>query len=195
MSLLSAFRVACMSLGCFAAPTNVHDAPSATWLLEHRHQRHGKPASTQGRTPSASLYRMYEYLVVGYTVGLRSEIQYFFNQPTWSVKSIPDPEDADAVRYAILAVLTHYLVKAFNRLIERGLPRGCPAIIDADTEAKLRSQEVVFEQQPSWVKFVRRLDQPFTIPNASGETPVDSALSVEFLAMNIIIVEPHVAFV
>ncbi|KAH7188880.1 uncharacterized protein B0J16DRAFT_318526 [Fusarium flagelliforme] len=195
MSLLSAFRVACTNLGCFGAPTNVHDAPSATWLLEHRYQRHGKPASTKGRTPNASLYRMYEYLVVGYTVGLRSEIEYFFNQPTWSVESIPDPEDADAARYAILAILTHYLVKAFNRLIERGLSRGCPAIIDTDTKAKLRSQEVVLKQQPSWVKFVRRLDEPFTIPNASGETPVDSALSVEFLAMNIIIAEPHVAFV
>ncbi|KAJ4136400.1 hypothetical protein NW768_004013 [Fusarium equiseti] len=180
MSFLSAFRVACTNLGCFGAPTNIHDdAPNATWLLEHRCQRHGKQASTKGKTPIASLYRMYEYLVVGYTFGLRSEIEYFFNQP-WSVKSIPDPEDPDPARYAILAVLTHYLVKAFNRLIERGLPRGCPAIIDPDTEARLRSQEVVLEQQPSWVKSVHRLKEPFKIPLASGETPADSTLSVEF---------------
>lgn len=35
----------------------------------------------------------------------------------------PDPE-----RYAVLAVLPFYLVFAFNRLNERGLPRDSPFI-------------------------------------------------------------------
>lgn len=43
---------------------------------------------------------------------------------------IPDPKDtADPERYAVVAVLPFYLVMAFNRLIERGLPRNCPGII------------------------------------------------------------------
>jgi hypothetical protein len=133
----------------------MHDAPKVAWLLDQRRQRQGKSALTKGKNPVASLYRMYEYLVVGYTAGLRSEMEYF-NQSTWSVKAIPDPEDTDPARYAILAVLTHYLAKAFNPLIERGLPRGCPAIIaDAEAEAELRAREVVLELQPSWAKAVR----------------------------------------
>jgi hypothetical protein len=82
MSLLSTFRVTCTNLGCFGTPTNVHNAPSATWLLEHQHQRHRKPASTKGRTPSASLYQIYKYLVIRYTISLHSKIKYFFNQLT-----------------------------------------------------------------------------------------------------------------
>ncbi|KAM0557118.1 hypothetical protein ACHAPJ_005381 [Fusarium lateritium] len=196
MSFFPALRATCQNLNCLGTSGHVHDAPSVTWLLEHRSQRQGKPALTKGKNPNASLYRMYEYLVTGYTAGLRSEIEYFFNQPTWSVKAIPDPEDTNPARYAILAVLTHYLIKAFNRLIERGLPRGCPAIITgAAAEAELRTRKVVLEQQPSWVKYVPRLNKSLTIPNSSGETPEDAIQSVEFLAMNIIIAEPHVSFV
>ena len=70
-------------------------------------------AMTRGATPNASLYRMYEYFVTGFNTGLRSEIEYFFNHKTWIVSQIPDPEDPDSARYAILTVLTQYLVLAF----------------------------------------------------------------------------------
>ncbi|TVY66051.1 hypothetical protein Focb16_v010582 [Fusarium oxysporum f. sp. cubense] len=193
---LPAIRAVYQNLNCLSSSGQMHDAPKVAWLLDQRHERQGKPAVTKGKNPVASLYRMYEYLVVGHTAGLRSEMEYFFNQSTWSVKAIPDPEDTDPARYAILAVLTHYLAKVFNRLIERGLPRGCPAIIaGAEAEAELRAREVVLELQPSWAKAVRRLDEPITIPNSSGKTPEDRFRSAEFLAMNIIVTEPHVAFV
>ncbi|KAH7255834.1 uncharacterized protein BKA55DRAFT_593050 [Fusarium redolens] len=177
MPCLPAIRAVYQNLNCLSSSGQMHDAPKVAWLLDQRRQRQGKSALTKGKNPVASLYRMYEYLVVGYTAGLRSEMEYF-NQSTWSVKAIPDPEDTDPARYAILAVLTHYLAKAFNPLIERGLPRGCPAIIaDAEAEAELRARE------------------PITIPHSSGETPEVSFRSAEFLAMNIIVTEPHVAFV
>lgn len=50
--------------------------PTADWLLAHR--QHG-PAQTKGVNPVASLYRMYEYIVLGYYAGLRTEIEWFFN--------------------------------------------------------------------------------------------------------------------
>ena len=83
-------------------------------------------------TPLGSLYRMYEYVVYDHVLGLRTEIEFFFNHSHWKVAKIPDPVDSDPKRYAIISVIPHLLVKAFNRLIERGLPRDAPAIIMGD---------------------------------------------------------------
>lgn len=170
--------------------------PTVAWLLAHRAERLGRRAQFQGRTPTASLYRMYEYLVVGYTVGLRTEIEFFFNQPTWAVAAIPDPMDPDPERYAILAVLPFYLVKAFNRLIERGLPRDSPAIIASPAvEEELRRREVILEEEPSWVAQVPALQQTLIIPDEFDKEPEENARSKRFLDMNIVAEEPHVLFV
>ena len=151
---------------------------------------------TKGATPTASLYRMYEYLVTGYTIGLRSEIEYFYNQPAWTVSNIPDPKDPDPARYAILAVLPYYLVTAFNRLIERGLPRGSPAIIPGEeAEDKLRACKVVLEEEPKWAVKVPKVEQTLVIPGQSGKEPNVEDRSTRFLAMNIVAEEPHVLFV
>ncbi|KAH6631712.1 hypothetical protein F5144DRAFT_592659 [Chaetomium tenue] len=150
----------------------------------------------QGATPTASLYRMYEYLVVGYIIGLRTEIEYFFNQPSWAVSAIPDPQDPDPERYAIVAVLPYYLMTAFNRLIERGLPRGSPAIVAGNAaEDALRRRKIVLEEEPSWVAKVPPLPQPLVIPDQSNNTPKDDARGKRFLKMNIIAEEPHILFV
>ncbi len=170
--------------------------PTVAWLLAHRDERMGERAQTPGRTPTASLYRMYEYLVVGYTIGLRTEIEFFFNRPTWAVAEIPDPEDPDPERYAILAVLPFYLCMAFNRLIERGLPRGSPAIImGLEMEEELKRRPVVLEEEPSWVARVPALPQVLVIPDESGKEPPEEERSLRFLDMNIIAEEPHVLFV
>ncbi|KAK4238324.1 hypothetical protein C8A03DRAFT_43924 [Achaetomium macrosporum] len=165
-------------------------------LLAHRDECSGKRAQTKGATPTASLYRMYEYLVLGYITGLRTEIEYFFNQLSWAVSAVPDPVDPDAERYAILAVLPYYLVTAFNRLIERGLPRGSPAIIaGAAAEEELRAREVVLEQEPSWAAEVPALSNALTIPDRSNKEPEEETRSKRFLDMNIIVEETHVLFV
>ncbi|EYE99291.1 uncharacterized protein EURHEDRAFT_399565 [Aspergillus ruber CBS 135680] len=77
--------------------------------------------------PTASSYRMYEYIVTGFVTELRDEIEYFYNQ-LWTVSEIPDPKDKNPERYAVVAALPYHLVRAFNRLAERGLPRASPAI-------------------------------------------------------------------
>ncbi|KAF5979878.1 hypothetical protein FBULB1_5478 [Fusarium bulbicola] len=106
------------------------------------------------------------------------------------------PEVPDPACYAIIAVLTHYLAVTFSRLINRGLPWCCSTIIaSAEAEAELRARKVVLEVQPPWAKAVRRLDEPITIPASSSEKPEDRFRSAEFLAVNIIAAEPHVAFV
>lgn len=169
--------------------------PSLAWLLEHRAERSEQPALTEGPGPLASLYRMYEYLVVGYTIGLRSEIEFFFNQPSWAVKDIPDPKDPDPARYTILAVLPQYLTVAFNHLIERGLPRGSPAIIvGSETENALRAKPVVLEEIPPWSTEVPALDERLVIPNYLGDEPTEDIRSPRFLQLNIITDEPHVLF-
>ncbi|KAI1142185.1 hypothetical protein F5Y05DRAFT_216937 [Hypoxylon sp. FL0543] len=180
----------------FSNSDPLNNTPTVSWLLQNRTTRTGKAALTRGRTPTASLYRMYEYLVVGYIIGLRTEIEFFFNQPSWAVAAIPDPEDPDPQRYAILSVLPYYLVNAFNRLIERGLPRGSPAIIAGDeAERELRAKGVVLEEEPAWASKVPPLTETLTIPTSSGEIPTEERRSARFLSMNIIVEEPHVLFV
>ncbi|CAH0051435.1 unnamed protein product [Clonostachys solani] len=170
----------------------LRDLPSISWLLEHRAQLEEDGALTRGRNPTASLYRMYEYLVIGYITGLRSEIEFFFNQPTWAVSAIPDPQDPDAERYAILAVLPTYLVTAFNRLIEKGLPRGSPAIIAGPkAEEELRARPRVLEKTPAWSQTVAPLSNQLIIPDGEGKVPPKQTWSPYFLEMNIIVEDPH----
>ena len=138
---------------------------------------------------------MYEYLVRGFIIGLRSEIEYFFNRAAWAVSAIPDPKDEDPERYAILAVLPFYLVTAFNRLIERGLYRGCPSIIDPETEEEMLAKPRVLEEEPGWVVDVPKLEKTLVIPGMDGEKPTEESWSQRFLKMNIIAEEPHVLFV
>lgn len=174
----------------------VQGPPTVEWLQQHRRARAGQRAVTQGATPLASLYRMYEYLVVGHIAGLRSEVEYFFNQASWIVADIPDPTDPDPARYAILAVLPQYLVVAFNRLIERGLPRGSPAIImSSEAEDELQSRDVVLEKEPSWALKVPRLTDTLVITGNSILEPDEECRSARFLEMNILVAEPHVLFV
>lgn len=167
--------------------------PSVQWLLDNRDSRQ---SYAYGRTPLASLYRMYEYIVYEYTRGLRTEIEFFFNQADWKVSDIPDPADPDPKRYAILSVNPRLLTKAFNRLIERGLPRGSPAIIMGDEGLEeLASRPRILEAVPSWCEHVPKLEQTLVIPSADGETPGEDEASPEFKEKNILVWEPPVLFV
>ncbi|KAK4117529.1 hypothetical protein N656DRAFT_699868, partial [Canariomyces notabilis] len=141
------------------------------------------------------LYRMYEYLVIGYNIGLRSEIVYFFNHASWAVAAIPDPADPDPARYAILAALPHYLVRTVNRLVQDGLPRGRPAIIGPKEEAELRSRPIVVEEEPPWAAKVPALAKTLVIPGPDGNAPGADCKSARLLEMNIVAEEPHVLFV
>lgn len=168
--------------------------PTVSWILNHRSELN-RPAPTQGDTPLAALYRLYEYFIAGNHVGLRSEVEVFFNQPSWAVADIPDPQDPDPERYAVLAVLPYYLAHAFNRLIQRGLPRGCPAIISMEEEVKLRRRAEVLEREPGWVGRVPRLERTLVIPCRDGSTPAEDVRCARFRVLNIVSEQPYVVFV
>ena len=147
-------------------------------------------------TPLSSLYRLYHFIVTDDTLELRDELEFFFNKADWAVKDIPDPQDGNQQRYAILAVMTALMVRAFNRLIAKGLPRNSPAII-YDFEA-LAEQPRVLEEVPSWSHKVPDLDTPLKIPNEEGELvegPEDPKACKEFMEKGIWIEEPHIYFI
>ncbi|OBZ67971.1 hypothetical protein A0H81_12128 [Grifola frondosa] len=152
--------------------------------------------SSQPDAPSASFYRLYEFLVLDWNVQLRNELEYFCTvHPNWSVSALPDPADIDLVRYTILAVLTKLMCDSFNRRIGLGLPRDAPAIIQDFEELQARPK--VYEQPPEWALHVPALQERTFIPNSCGKTPVedDEDVSEEFREVNIIIRMPHIHFI
>jgi hypothetical protein len=83
------------------------------------------------------------------------------------------------------------LIAAFNRLIERGLPRSNPGIIISDEmEEELKSRPVALEKLPSWVEKVPKLSEALVIPNTDGSVPEERLLSPHFLSMNIMVERP-----
>lgn len=143
---------------------------------------------------------MHEYLVTAFIIGLRNEIEHFYNQPSWIVANILDPKDhADPERYAVVAVLPYYLAWVFSRLIERGLPRDSLGIIvSVEMEEELRSRAIVREEVSGWVTDVPKVKKTLIIPppgNAAGKVPDEESRSQRFWEMNIVVQEPHVLFV
>ena len=74
------------------------------WMFPGRRPTSSPPSSagdverqshSHGSAPLASLYRMHEYIFHGHTLGLRSEIEFFFNNHDWKVSEIPNPADPD----------------------------------------------------------------------------------------------------
>jgi hypothetical protein len=174
------------------------------WMFPGRRPTSSPPSSagverqshSHGSAPLASLYRMHEYIVHGHTLGLRSEIEGFFNNRDWKVSEIPDPADPDPGRYAILSVIPHLLTKAFNKLIARGLPRASPAIIMGDEELdELASRPRILETVPCWCARVPKLDKTLVIPSSDGTIPDDARASSEFKEKNILVGDPPVFFV
>ncbi len=77
-------------------------------------------------TPLCSLYRLCEDLCSGSIIPMGYESEYFFHhdEASWRLSQIADPEDADIVRYAVLASFVEVLVASLNWKIELGLRRN-----------------------------------------------------------------------
>jgi hypothetical protein len=146
--------------------------------------------------PIDSLYRLYEDIVEDWSIELRNEIEYFWSQHQWAVSGIPDPEDMDPARYAILAVIPSLLAQAFNGNIALGLPRDAPAIISDFEELKSRPQ--ILEKEPEWCKHVPPLEHTLALPNDEGQSldsTDDERASPEFLTKNILTWVYHIYFI
>lgn len=103
-------------------------------------------------TPIRAIYRIYEILLTGEYTLLRVEVEYFWYQRKWTLRSIPDPHDTNPVRYAVLASIVEELADAFNWRLGLGLRRDHRHVdIDPDD-----GQLISFppETVPSWTQSV-----------------------------------------
>ncbi|KAF1982604.1 hypothetical protein K402DRAFT_190770 [Aulographum hederae CBS 113979] len=95
---------------------------------------------------------------------------------TWStfgssdgpIAEIPDPQDHDPERAAVLACITMLLVVSFNQRIELGLPRHAPSIITDEMVTRWRSEPRKYEREPEWAEKVPPLQETLTIPHWSS---------------------------
>jgi hypothetical protein len=177
---------------CQNSRPDLEQVPSVEWLLSHRDQR---KALTSGHYPLASLYRMYEYIVLDYNIGLRTEIEWFWTHSTWAVKDIPVPNDPDPQRAAILATIPSFMVMAYNRLIEVGLHRDAPTVITQEIEAEMAARPKIMEEVPEWTASIPALTETLIIPPRDGGKVEEQCQSPEFRKMNIICNGPDVFFV
>ncbi|KAF8867837.1 hypothetical protein CPB84DRAFT_1526738 [Gymnopilus junonius] len=120
-------------------------------------------------TPLRSLYRLYECIVTSDEDELMQESQYWFHtQTTWLLKDIPDPQDPDPVRYAVLASLTDALVHAFNQKIKLGLRRGVTNTKPLLIPRFRNDPEPPLESSPQWCNHVGPLSQRLDLDSQSA---------------------------
>lgn len=137
-------------------------------------------------SPLFSLFRLYEWIMVGNADNMRNELECFWWN-RWPVASIPDPgEQGDPERYAVLACIPALLVESFNERSESGLRRdGAPLGPEAE---------------PAWAATVEPLKTLLHIPEGqrSGRQVKsfhDVAASQAFKRKNILIKRPDTQFV
>jgi len=157
--------------------------------------------------PAASFYRLYQFLVIDWTIQFRNELEYFWGQASWALADLPDPsEDEDSnsgsaadseakIRKAVMAGLTRIMARAYNRLISEGLPRDAPPMVD-DWE-ELRARPRVLEEIPKWAEEMGKVEPVIGIPNMEGKLlgEEEGEASEDFARYGIRIAEPHWVFV
>ncbi|KAK3723947.1 hypothetical protein LTR37_001431 [Vermiconidia calcicola] len=112
------------------------------------------PLFNRQDTATASVYRMCEFLCADESNQLMMEMQYFWDHPrpdAWTLNGLPDPQDNDVERYAILASLVESLVLAFNQRLRLGLRRGQPS---RDSASHLQD---ILETCPLWTSKITKL--------------------------------------
>ncbi|WEW59076.1 hypothetical protein PRK78_004545 [Emydomyces testavorans] len=123
-------------------------------------------------TPLRSLYRLYECMASGDYIPMGAETEYFWYQARWALRAIPDPRDADPIRYAILACLAEELVHAFNWRLSLGMRRDGGHVYRERDEDPYPPYEP--ETAAAWTKDVPAIearwtvDLPADVVNAQG---------------------------
>jgi hypothetical protein len=132
-------------------------------------------------TPLRSLYRLFEDLCTRDYIMMGYECEYFFfhSEARWSLVSIPDPQDADPIRYAIIASFLEALVDAFNWRLELGIRRD-----NTLDKSEHRGSNFVREEAPSWTSRVGALEERLDFIKI-GPNGVDLTEESNFLKRNI----------
>lgn len=177
-------------------PPSVDELLAEPSSVRRRHPRRYHPSLRNNNFPDtalASLYRLYEFYIIDDTISFRNEIEWFWHRHDWQVHAIPDPSDTDPLRYALLGGLTEILCQSFNRLINLGLPRDSPPIVE--DFAALAARPKVLECPPEWLANIQPLPEPVFVPNGKGERVAAEDSSLVFRKWNIFIEHPHSYFV
>lgn len=138
------------------------DVASASRVQRNIRQLQYIPLFRLRDTPLCSLYRLYEDLCSGNIIMMGYEATYFFhhNEASWRLSRIADPEDADVVRYAVLASFVEALVASFNWKIEQGMRRdGTHASEVGDND----DYQLFLETAPSWTSKVEPLAETLNL--------------------------------
>ncbi|KAF9495714.1 hypothetical protein BDN71DRAFT_1390971 [Pleurotus eryngii] len=146
-------------------------------------------------TPSASFYRLYQFLVIDWTVQFRNELEYFWGQASWALADLPDPDPSPKLRKVVMAGLTRIMEQAYNRLISRGLPRDAPAVVQDWDELKARPR--ILETIPKWAEDLAMtpMDPVVELPDRFGAIPNEKEVPESFARYGVRIAEPHWVFV
>ncbi len=153
--------------------------------------RSGHPTDTQ----LASLYRLYEFFVVGWTTQARRELEYHWRQTKWPISEIPEIQDDDTTRLGILVALIRIMCEDFNTLVRRGYTRGKSLDDPADSQSE-GDGVLLVEKLPEWVQNFGRVtqheDEWIHMPDALGHANVgEPGLSEQFQSVGIIVREPR----
>lgn len=120
-------------------------------------------------SPQASFYRIYEAFCCRKMAAVSSETEYFWRRagPRWLACEIPDPQDEDPIRYAVLASLAEALVDSFNWRLELGLRRGRQPWVERADDGT--PAPWIPEELPSWTRNVPALEDELVIsPDGTG---------------------------
>lgn len=119
-------------------------------------------------TSLCSLYRLYEDLCSNDLIMMGYECEYFFfhNEHSWWLSQIPDPNDTDPIRYAILASMVEALVDAFNWRLELGLRRD--KSMDESMERAINFKR---EKVPIWTAAVKPLTETLDLNKLDQGNP------------------------
>jgi hypothetical protein len=133
-------------------------------------------------TPLRSLYRLYDDMCAGRLTLMTYESEYLFRRGSkrWLLVQIPDPQDTDPTRYAILASLVEALVDVFNWRLELGIRRGGRPC----DQSEERATNFTREEAPPWTQNIAGVEKQVNLIDRKSEPFAKS--DENFLRRNIV---------
>ena len=143
-----------------------------------RRRRFAAPDGEFGYHSLYGLYQLYEWFLVDPLDVFPYALKQFWSKRDWRVDAIPDPEDENPARYALLACVAYVLEEFFNWKISWGASRVAGPIMTMDEVEALMAvplSERAWEKIPKWAEAVPALDSPLLVPvSYSGELGLEA---------------------
>lgn len=147
--------------GPFSLGALIEDTKNETGIImahfDDIHNLRAIPIWRMRDTPLRSIYRLYELFLADHYELIGWETQYFFYRCYWKLHDIPDPEDPDPLRYAIVASIVDELCEAVNWRLSLGLRRNREHIYREEDEDPW--PPFTPEELPKWTKNVAPIDK------------------------------------